>query len=374
MNQHPLHLASSFSAPISVFLNLTRQCNLRCIYCSSETTPPQRCGTGELTDDEMLALADRLIEARVFRFALTGGEPFLRRELVFALLEKLMPFGQLSLYTNGTMLTQADARRLGSLPGKLTVYVSADSPYEELNATTRGKHVLARVLRAGRWLAEEGIKVNVNCVVGRNNYEHLPQLADLLDEHGLSELHLIRMAPIGYATCHPGLLLDAEAQRAAWKTVEDLRTRERKLKVRPADLMYWEGYEETVRHYQDREPGDPPTLLSCSAGKDQCAITADGYVVPCNFLMEYPCGNVREQDVIEIWQRSQRLQEFRDLRHVPVTDVPECASCRFNRFCPGGCRAIALATSGSLTGCDRSCIYLEDQGVPARRAQLPVVC
>jgi len=373
MNQHPLHTAGDFTAPISVFLNLTRQCNLRCVYCASETVPPRRDAASELSDDEMLALADRLIEAHVFRYAITGGEPLLRRELAFALMEKLMPVGQVSMYTNGTLLSREDARRMGRLPARLSVYLSADAPSEELNATTRGRNVLAKVLRAIGYLSAEGVKVNVNCVVNRTNFERLPELADLLEAHGADELHLIRLQPVGYATRRPDLLLGPDGQRAAWKKVAEMEAEERKLKLRPADLLYWEGFEESFAGLNGRTSRQVPTLLSCSAGKDQCAITAEGDLVPCNFMMDYPCGNVRRQDVIDIWQRSERLLALRALRRTPVTSVPECADCRFNSFCPGGCRAVALAATGSLTGCDTSCIYMQQATSAQPQTLLPVV-
>lgn len=364
-----------YSAPITVFLNLTQQCNLRCIYCSAEVVEPRRQRGAELSDEEMLALVDRLIEARVFRYTVTGGEPFLRRSLVFAVLERVTLSGHATVLTNGTLITQSDARRLARLPGKVVVSLSIDAPVEEVNAATRGRHVLAKTLRAARYLVDQGVKPKVNCVLSRRNAYLIPELVEFLKQHNLTELQLIKLQPVGYASRTPELVLDKSSRQALLRTVAEFAATEPRMRV-VGSSDDWQRYEEVLARYQAQGPPRrrQPTLLPCSAGIDQCAITADGWVVPCNLMPGYHCGNVRERDIVEIWRSSPELESFRRLRATPITVVAECADCRFNVFCNGGCRALALASANTLLGRDPTCPYYE--AVPASPAggiRLPVV-
>lgn len=347
------------SAPITVFLNLTRQCNLRCVYCVSEAVPPHGQRNAELSDAEMLSLIDRLIAARVFRYSLTGGEPFLRRPLLFAILERLKSSAHAVLYTNGTLITRDDAQRLGQLGGNLTVCLSIDASIEEVNALTRGRHTLGKTLNAARYLGEQHVRLRVNCVVTSRNARAIPQLIECLKQYEIRELVLIKLQPVGYASRVPELALDNNSTRVLSRIVAELASAGNGMSIvnRSDD---WGDYNEVLARYRAREKEAgccQSTLLPCSAGIDQCAITAEGWVVPCNLMCDYRCGNVRNQDILTIWQDSPAFKTLRHLRATPIRTVTDCAECQYNSFCRGGCRALAWVSTGTLLGRDPTCPY-----------------
>lgn len=356
-----------YSAPISVFLNLTQQCNLRCVYCIAEVVAPSHAATGELSDAEMLALVDRLIDVKVFRFVLTGGEPFVRRPLLYQILDRVTASRHALLFTNGTLISREDVDRLAPMAGRLAVFVSIDAPEERVNAVTRGRGVLGKTLRTVDALLERGLELKVNCVVNRLNVERVPELVALLKAHGVAELHLNHLQPLGFARGHAELGLDLASRREFWRTVAALAAAEPGIRFVAGDADFWEGYEESLARLQARGriQRAPGTLLSCSAGMDQCAITPDGWVVPCNSLFDYRCGNIRTRDILDIWQRSPELQRFRTLRYTQTKMVPGCDDCRFSVFCRGGCRALAFEYTAMLTGRDPTCPYY---GAPLNRS------
>jgi radical SAM protein with 4Fe4S-binding SPASM domain len=73
------------------------------------------------------------------------------------------------------------------------------------------------------------------------------------------------------------------------------------------------------------KPADEAALNSapCSAGHTYCYISPYGDVYPC-VQFPLPCGNVREQEFIDIWQQSRQLNEVRSIR---ARDLPVCSSC-----------------------------------------------
>lgn len=116
---------------------------------------------------------------------------------------------------------------------------------------------------------------------------------------------------------------------------------------------------------------EPRNLLPCSAGIDQCAIQADGSLTPCNYWSGYRCGNVRAEKFTDVWRNSPQLKLVRALRSIPVTEIEQCGGCKYSIFCQGGCRAIAYASTGRLTGFDPSCPHFEKRS--SRLGQLPVL-
>lgn len=367
---------TSYSAPLGVFLNLTQQCNMRCVYCCAEAVRPGQSPHPELGDEEVLALVEHLAAAKVFRYVLTGGEVFLRRELLFRVLERLQGFS-VTLLTNATLVTEKDAGRLAGFKPGLQVAVSIDAPDEESNARTRGRGFLARTLRGARRLQAAGITPSINCVVTRANHRLVPELVEMLKVQGFRKLLIIPLQPVGHArTALSTLVLDREERQAFTRAVVELAAHEEGLEVVAAEDRKWLGLPQAaarLRVQGEEEPG-PAMLLGCSAGVEQCNITADGWITPCNAMMAYRCGNVRENDFLTLWRESSELQALRRLRQTPVTAVAECASCEHRIVCRGGCRALGLACSGDLLGFDPTCPYQEVKPKEARRsALLPVL-
>jgi radical SAM protein with 4Fe4S-binding SPASM domain len=357
MSHFPSGQELDYSAPISVFLNLTQQCNLHCVYCSASAVAPGNGGTTELRDEEVMALVDDLLRLGVFRFLLTGGEPLLRRALLFSILECTKSKGDATVFTNATMLTRDDAQRLSKLPRVPAIILSIDGATDEVNAATRGANVLAKTMRAVDHLLDAGIIPKVNAVVTRHNQNAIPELVAFLSERGLRHVYLGKLQPIGCAEQNPHLFLDVTERQDLFAVVSSLTSAGKRIQIVSGDE--WHGYEKALAGIRKRREVAPekPMLLPCSAAVDQCAITADGWVVPCNSMSSFRCGNVRTQPFAEIWRTSEGLKRVRQLRKTPITVIPECGGCSYNVFCRGGCRALAFNATGSLLGLDPACLY-----------------
>jgi radical SAM protein with 4Fe4S-binding SPASM domain len=352
MSPQSLENIGELSAPISVFLNLTRRCNMRCIYCSAEAIRPSRSRNDELTDGEMLRLVEELVEARVFRYNLTGGEVFLRRELLFQILDRTAECGFVKILTNATLIREDDARRLGTYDHPPAVAVSIDAPVEEINAATRGRGFLAKTLRGAERLRDQGIHPAVNCVVSKSNFRWIGALVDFLKERGFHRLRIeVRREIVERMTCETGLQIAAGDDKA------------------------WVDLRANVCRLQEAGDCNRPSakLLPCSAAVDQCMITAEGWVTPCNLMPSYRCGNIRRQEFLSIWRESPRLKTIRALRRTPVAAIRECSDCDYKIVCRGGCRALGLAHGGDLLGWDPSCPYRAPARAPTSVSALPVV-
>src|SRR5687767_263793 len=90
-------------APMSVDINITNRCNLRCAFCSA-TPFHHTAKRDELSLAELRSLFDQIEDMGVFLVRLAGGEPLVRRDIK-EILHDLAPrsFDKLIL-TNGVFL------------------------------------------------------------------------------------------------------------------------------------------------------------------------------------------------------------------------------------------------------------------------------
>ncbi|MFQ6118984.1 MAG: radical SAM protein, partial [Methanosarcinales archaeon] len=117
------------SSPIALQLHLTRKCNLNCYYCGADEFRKKE-KEQELNTKEWVNLLERLKEIQVFDVAFSGGEIFLRKD-IFEILETAIKckFPKMRLTTNGTLISDAVAKRLKSLNFK-NIGISLDGNKE----------------------------------------------------------------------------------------------------------------------------------------------------------------------------------------------------------------------------------------------------
>ena len=165
-----------------VRLAVTDRCNLRCFYCMPEEginfTPRNEL----MSYEEMLRLIGILARCGVSKVRITGGEPFVRRDIMQLLrgIAETDGIETLNLTTNGT-LTAPHVAELKAL-GIKSVNLSLDSldPKRFFEVTRRDE--FAKVWQCFKELLKHDIKVKINAVVmeGKND-------ADILEMVGLTK-------------------------------------------------------------------------------------------------------------------------------------------------------------------------------------------
>jgi molybdenum cofactor biosynthesis protein A len=162
-----------------VRLAVTDRCNLRCFYCMPEEginfTPRNEL----MSYEEMLRLIGILARCGVSKVRITGGEPFVRRDIMQLLrgIAETDGIETLNLTTNGT-LTAPHVAELKAL-GIKSVNLSLDSldPKRFFEVTRRDE--FAKVWHCFEELLKQGIKVKINAVVmeGKNDADILEMVS-----------------------------------------------------------------------------------------------------------------------------------------------------------------------------------------------------
>jgi len=130
-----------FSAPQKVNLNITNSCNLNCVYCAVSAT---KNVPGDLSLDEWKAVVDELAQLKVFHLLISGGEPFIRPDIVSILTYILqLPF-RISINTNGTCMDEAAVLPLAETNRLDNFQISLDGPNADVHDYIRGKGSFAK--------------------------------------------------------------------------------------------------------------------------------------------------------------------------------------------------------------------------------------
>ena len=117
-------------APLLVTWQLTRNCDLACLHCCTDSAPGKRL-PGELGVDEALRLVREIVHNQVPYVMLCGGEPLVVPHFL-RIAEALGNAGvQLKIETNGQKFDAGMAERLARLPVR-SVQISLDADSEEI--------------------------------------------------------------------------------------------------------------------------------------------------------------------------------------------------------------------------------------------------
>jgi cyclic pyranopterin phosphate synthase len=180
-------------------VSVTDRCDFRCVYCMAEnmTFLPKK---DLLTLEELDRLCSAFIMKGVRKLRLTGGEPLVRRNIMW-LIESLSRhiqsghLDELTLTTNGSQLPRF-ARQLADV-GVRRVNISLDTLDEEkFKAITRWGR-LEQVMAGIDAAQQAGLHVKINMVALKNDNEH--EIEDVMQwAHGRGmDLTLIETMPLG---------------------------------------------------------------------------------------------------------------------------------------------------------------------------------
>ena len=188
-------IIDNFGRPITYLrMAVTDRCNLRCYYCMPAEGINYLPKKELLTYEEMLKLAQVFCEMGVNKIRITGGEPFVRRDLMSFLrqLSETAGLNELHITTNG-VLTAQYIDELKAL-GIASINLSLDSLNPDRFYKITRRDVFTQVEETLNKLLDSGIDTKINMVVmdGQNEDDIIP-MADLTKDKPLSIRYIEEM-------------------------------------------------------------------------------------------------------------------------------------------------------------------------------------
>ncbi|MEN0054730.1 MAG: GTP 3',8-cyclase MoaA [Mucilaginibacter sp.] len=157
-------------------LAVTDRCNLRCFYCMPEDGLNWLSRSELMSYEEMLRSCGLLVKMGIEKIRITGGEPFVRKDIMQLLtaISNLNGLQELSLTTNG-VLTAPYVPELKKI-GIRSVNLSLDTLDANRFFTITRRDEFANVMTALDALLKHGIEVKINAVImdGKNTQDILP--------------------------------------------------------------------------------------------------------------------------------------------------------------------------------------------------------
>ena len=133
-------------------------CNLTCEHCFISCSP-KNDSLALMTEANILPYLEEAAAMGVKDYYITGGEPFISKELE-ALIERILQQGPVTVLTNGTLITEARAQRLADIRDaslySVEFRVSIDGFNAEENDAIRGDGSFEKAMRGVERLVAAG--------------------------------------------------------------------------------------------------------------------------------------------------------------------------------------------------------------------------
>jgi radical SAM protein with 4Fe4S-binding SPASM domain len=319
-------------APLTVYLEVTRDCNLSCGHCLIEKE------NVSMPVNEGKKILDQLIENRVFKVYFTGGEPLLYSGL-YELLEYIdkKPIWSL-IQTNGLLITDEVAQTLKKVGvGACDLPLFGIVP-ETHDFITQLPGSFEKLFSAYTILRKYDVRTFVSFVVTRYNVQEFSQFFDWALEKGIPLAHIRRCIP---RYPHDEFVPHTDALMPIFREYSPRR----------------DEYDKKGLHFEIEEAFNPLEVegVRCPAGTQLCHISAEGCIQPCPYI-PVKGESVFEKGFTSLWENSSLLGKVRQA----TVSAGKCTECKYVTSCGGGCMASAYTVTGSLKSPDPLCMAHPD--------------
>ncbi len=317
-------LAATRFIPLFVLFELTHRCNLRCHHCYVAGERGK-----ELSLEEIDRILDELAAEGALNLVLTGGEIFLREDLLDIACHAKRKHFALFLFTNGTLISPSMANRLCQLgPAEVAISIYGSKPATH-DGITGVPGSFRRSVAALKLLRQGGVYTVLKCSLMKENIGEYRAIRALAEELGARPQFDPRIMP----------RLDGGREPTEHQCDDQPL-----LKVWSESREYLEAIAQMGR--PNEELFQRPL---CLAGRDSVAISPQGIVTPC-LMLRLPAGDLRNQSFAGIWHSSSVLAK---LRGMTFADLPQCIACKLAWYCTR-CSALSYQEGAGLTGCSQT--------------------
>lgn len=278
--------ATQWGKPMTISVEPTTACNLRCPECPSGLRAFSR-PTGNLKENFFKKTIDQLYKDLIYLIFYFQGEPYINPKF----LEMVKYANDRGIYTitstNGHFLNDENAKKTIE-SGLDRMIISVDGTTQEVYEQYRKAGDLENVLQGARNMVKWKKKLNsatphiiFQFLVVRPNEHQIPEIYKLAKEIGVDEVKLKTAQIYDYKNGNPLIPLNEKYARYH----------------KQADGTY------DVKH---------SLVNHCWKLWHSCVITWDGVVVPCCFDKDatYKLGDLKEDSFDTIWH-NENYQKFR---------------------------------------------------------------
>lgn len=338
----PRNEAVDSSAPSlnSLYFYLTSYCNLKCLHCWIDPMYIDKEEAQEEASFELLKdVIDQAIPLGLKSIKITGGEPFLNKNIfsliAYAFKKRLIA----TIETNGTLINDNIASFLKKNNVK-QIAVSIDGHNKIVHERLRGVGgSFEKAVNGIKVLKKYNLNIQIIMAVYKDNIGHVEDVIKLAESLGVSNLKINRILNISRG--------------------EDLNAKDKTLSVssyirfnKMIDTDIQPSYRLNImldiplafkKIWRIRE-----TRSMCNI-KNIAGVLADGSISMCGIgrtIESLKLGSIRQESLRHIWTNNPTLRIIRE--GLPDGLKGICGRCIFKGVCMGQCRAEAYYRNNDL--------------------------
>jgi len=280
----------------TVYLHITKACNLQCSYCYFQAGKPF---VDELSKQELLLILEDLCKLKPKRIVFTGGEPLLRKEIFEIVRDVRNQFCiRLCISTNGTLINENNSVHLVECFDEIRISIDGT---QAVNDAIRGTGTFEKIINGFDCVQKAGGNPVAFITITSLNLPNIENLMNFMFRRGIVNFHFSPLRLVGRAV-------------------------NEKLMCNYNDAI------EMVGAFWTKKFGlQLSTTLkesfNCGVGK-YISVHPDGSVYPCHLLAypEFQIGNVKKQGIINIYLQSKLMRQLRSLSTDKILRCSECFS------------------------------------------------
>jgi radical SAM protein with 4Fe4S-binding SPASM domain len=300
--------------PLRVMFELTYRCNFKCKHCY---VPDNYKNRGEINTQEVFSIIDQLKKIGTFYLGFTGGEPFMRDDILDILWYAKKSGFEVIVYTNGSLIDEKTAEELGRMRlNKIDITIPGMSKdvFEGVTCLSGSRD---RVFNAIDLLCKNNVNLGFKTCLLKQNEKEIKEIENFA--HSLGALH--RLDTMLSAR------LDGDAKPYLYRGGEFSRGAGKKL---PKS----ESCNQAITL----------NLFKCGVGLSQAAITPQGELKPC-LMIDTPRFKILDTNLKHAWQK---LKDF--IKQIKPDENYKCNTCELADVCKW-CPARAWLYDRTFTSC-----------------------
>ena len=337
-------------SPVMIYWEVTQACDLSCRHCRAQAI--KEFDKFELSTQECKVLLLQIAQfnaKHLPHLVMTGGDP-LKRDDIYELISYGIKMGlDISLAPSGTPLLTKEALTKLKDAGVKSISLSLDGSSAQIHDAFRMvSGCFDRTINAAKIAFDLNLPFQINTLASKNTLNDLPKIYNLV-----SSLNPMTWSIFFLIKTGRGSVLNEITPTEAEKLYEWLYEISKKsnFQIRTTEAPSFR------RVYLSKIKSDGYSDMSIQRGfgvrdgNGIMFISRRGQIFPSGFL-PVSAGNVRNDDIIEIYRNSQVFKNIRDLNNLEG----KCSYCEFRYIC-GGSRARAYAKTQNYMESDPICSY-----------------
>ena len=310
--------------PLYVGFKVTEKCNQNCIHCWSGKSKI------DYSLDDIKKAMNKVSLFKPLNFTITGGEPFIREDIIEIISSATYLFPMIEIFTNGYLL---DLDRIMIIKKLLRendfVQISLDGLKKNYEIQ-RGAQHFDKVIENISLLVENDINVRLHMTVTKYNIDDIIEVYELAKQLGVHTFSIHYVAPI-----RKGEKVWEEECLIMYEKYIDIINKKHSNKI-PMVLRSFKPLEIQSKYAKEKNNFINREALVFNNEILHWTINAEGDIfnfIDHNKFEELAIGNIYNDDVERLDCNNNRVQKILTIRELSGT---KCFKCSLLTQCQGG--------------------------------------